>query len=295
MNFLPLSNPEPPPLIQQRLNGVAHVAQPSITAVVETITPESAKSYLRQRNELNRNVSKAAIVRYARDMSEGRWTITGEAIIFDNTGKLIDGHHRLTAAVEHGVTFQSLVIRGVEPDAATDIDGGRARTAAHMAHMRGVTDAVCKCAIVNLLLVHERHGLNAINTPEKQPTKAEVIDAMKALSDLDVCVIRARSVRKLMPKSAGGFCYHVFREQNQALADKFWEELGTGVALSVRNPVLSLRNALIDNATKKAKLRIEDIIAITFKSWTAYRDGKRLKGALSWRKSGSSAEPFPQI
>ena len=294
MNFLPLSKPEPPPVIKANGAIPVPVMQPGITTAIETITPEVAQAYLGSRNKRNRNICKAAAIKYARDMQEGRWTLTGQAIIFDRNGRLIDGHHRLTAAADHKATFQSLVIRGVEPVVVTDIDGGRARTAADMAQMAGVTDPALKAAIAAMIILHERHGVENLKYGEKQPTKAEIIAGLKQMPDLEICCTRARSVSKLMAGSIGGFCYNLFRQQDRAKADMFWDELETGANLTKQSPVLHLRNRLMENRKGKAKLPKLEIVALVFKAWIAYRQGQKVK-ALMWRTNGAAPEPFPQI
>lgn len=294
MNFLQPSQPEPPPVFKANGAIPVPVLQPGITSAIETITPELAKAYLSSRNKRNRNVRKSAAVKYARDMKEGRWTLTGQAIIFDRNGLLIDGHHRLTAAAEHGATFQSIVIRGVEPTVVTDIDGGRSRTASDMAQMDGVTDPALKSAIASMIILHERHGIENLKHGEKQPTKAEIVAGLRVMTDLDVCCSRARMTRKLLAGSIAGFCYHVFRQQHREKADLFWEELETGANLSKHSPALHLRNRLSEDRKGKAKLPKLEIIALMFKAWSAYRQGQKVK-TLMWRTNGASPEPFPQI
>lgn len=295
MNFLKQSAPAPPPII--KVNGpVPTRTESEITSNLELITPELAKAYLAFRNDQNRPISKAATIRHARDMKEGRWSVTGQGIIFDKTGKLVDGHHRLTAAVDHGVSFMSLVIRGVAADAITDIDGGRSRTAADMAHMNGVADATTMCSIMGIILVHERWGVKHMKEMDKAATKAEIVDALKVYPDIEICASRGRSAHKhkLMSKKAGGFCYWAFRKQNREMADKFWEELITGANLARGSAVLHLRRALLENASSKTKMRTEYVIALTFKAWQAYRDRKTVR-KLEWRGEGAAAEPFPEI
>lgn len=46
-------------------------------------------------------------------MKTGRWVLNGETICFDSNGVLRDGHHRLLAIIESGVTIEVLVVRGV--------------------------------------------------------------------------------------------------------------------------------------------------------------------------------------
>ena len=51
------------------------------------VTPEMATQWL-EKNENNRNLSQHRIARYAKDMKQGDWKITGDSIRFSKDGKL---------------------------------------------------------------------------------------------------------------------------------------------------------------------------------------------------------------
>ena len=68
-----------------------------ITAKVETITPDIAKTMLGE-NVNNRRISHDNVNMFAREMRNGEWRFNGEAIKFSKDGRLLDGQHRLLAA-----------------------------------------------------------------------------------------------------------------------------------------------------------------------------------------------------
>lgn len=80
---------------------------------IENITPEKAIEYLGH-NIINRGISPNTVLKYADDMKNGAWQLNGQAIIFNKSGRLIDGQHRLSAIVKSGVTVTMAVIRDVE-------------------------------------------------------------------------------------------------------------------------------------------------------------------------------------
>ncbi len=61
------------------------------------ITPGQSEEWLKNNNKHNRPLSRKDIERYAASMESGRWLLNGETIIFDNTGNLLNGQHRLVA------------------------------------------------------------------------------------------------------------------------------------------------------------------------------------------------------
>jgi hypothetical protein len=74
-----------------------------LTISLEMITPDMAADLLAV-NVSNRNVRQRRVDQYARDMQVGRWQPTGEPITISDTGKLLNGQHRLMAVVQAGVT-----------------------------------------------------------------------------------------------------------------------------------------------------------------------------------------------
>ena len=79
---------------------------------------------------------KSLIESYAEEMKVGTWdTSVAQTISIDSNGALVDGWHRLHAVEKAGVTLPFLVARGVDPDAFSNYDAGKARS---MAFRRGV-------------------------------------------------------------------------------------------------------------------------------------------------------------
>lgn len=107
-----------------------------MTFDVVTVTPEIAMAWL-DANLKNRKPSRGTVAKYARDMTNGAWRMTGDPIRFDRNKHLIDGQHRLMACVEAGVPFTSMVVYGLEPDDQTVIDTNKARTASDMFGLDG--------------------------------------------------------------------------------------------------------------------------------------------------------------
>jgi hypothetical protein len=61
-----------------------------------TITPQQAEQLLRRnRPGANRKVQLSTVQYYGHQMRAGEWPKTGQPLIFDEHGVLIDGQHRL--------------------------------------------------------------------------------------------------------------------------------------------------------------------------------------------------------
>lgn len=296
MNFLQQSLPEPPPLVGHA-NGHLRPMTTPIYAMVEVITPELAKRYLECKNTKNRNLREAAVSQMQKDMAEGRWELTGQPIIFDSNGRVIDGHHRLNAIANGSVAVPILVVRNARPEAVRRVDTGSSRTAANIAQMDGHTSAANQVALARYLLIHERAGIDKMNTPKNHPTKAECVDEISLRPTMLLSIHKSLLLKKRrwVAPTIAAFCHYQFYQQNAVLCDRFWDELtGSGAGLKDTNPVLHLRNRLADNAAAKAKLPTLEIIALFFRAWATYRAGKGMK-VLRWRSDGPRPEPFPTI
>lgn len=110
------------------------VTSKEIIAEIYEITPALAAQWL-ETSKGNRPINKERVVRYARAMKAGRWYVTDAGIGFDESGALINGHHRLLAIVEAGVTIRSLVVLGIEEAAKNHMDVGFSRTPGHILGM----------------------------------------------------------------------------------------------------------------------------------------------------------------
>lgn len=292
MNFLQTPKPEPPPVV--KANGLPQIPTAApIVSYVEHVTPEAAAVYLQSKNELNRNLSQSFIKALMADMAEGRWELTGQAIIFDVNGRLIDGHHRLTAVSRGTATVPMLIVRNAKPEAVRRIDTGVTRTAAHIAHMDGQASANQATTTMRLILIHERFGIDQLDHPPAHPTKSEIVDELRRHPAVLASVRKGQAVSKKRwcSTATAAFCHYYFHQQNPVACELFWTALaGDGSGLKATDPVLHLRNRLAGRAKADAKERVNAIIHWFFKAWVSYRDRKPMKQLRI-----NDGEKFPQI
>lgn len=87
-------------------------------------------------------------------MKAGKWQLNGETIVFDETGKLKDGQHRLAAIVSAKKAVRMTIITGVADD-VTIYDSGMTRSVRQIANAEGheitSTEAAVATAIVGRL------------------------------------------------------------------------------------------------------------------------------------------------
>ena len=278
---------QPPRKPTVKTNGI-HFSQ--VSAVVELITPKMAEAIWEKRNELNRNLMPSVVSKYARDMKEGRWGVSGQGIIFDRSGRLTDGHHRIQACIAAQVPFETLVVRGVEMEAVGIQDIGTVRSAANIAHMAGVESASGACSIARLLLIHRVAGFASLKNSSCQPTKPEVVRLTRECKELHDSVVVGQRLFRLLSPSLGGFLHFIFSESDAMRADEFFDKLHSGLNLTESCPVRILRERLQDDRSKRARLDSIYIAAVCIKAWNAFIVNRKV-GQLRW----ASDEPFPEV
>lgn len=101
-----------------------------------TITPEMAEIML-EKNIANRKVNQANVNRIAADMATGNYKVNGETIKISPNGEILDGQHRLLAAVKSGMTFKTYVVYNVERESIGTIDMGKGRSVADSLNVMG--------------------------------------------------------------------------------------------------------------------------------------------------------------
>jgi len=156
-----------------------------------TINSDIARQFLGY-NKHNRNVSRATVGAYARDMKQGNWLTTGDPIRFDVKGHMIDGQHRLEAIIEAGIELPFLVVYGLDEKARYALDMGRKRNPADMLALKGYTRVTRLSAAARWLHVlkfgKRRHRathaeiMRIVDKHPKLPESVERFDKSVALS-----------------------------------------------------------------------------------------------------------------
>lgn len=111
-------------------------------ALVMEITPSLAEKMLKT-SPGNRKLRGWYVDMLSQAMKRGEWRVTSQGIGFDAIGRLRDAHHRLTACVQSGVSFRSVVVLGMRADAYEVTDTGIVRTYSdRLDEDRAITDVL---------------------------------------------------------------------------------------------------------------------------------------------------------
>lgn len=240
-----------------------------VTTQVVDLTPELA-TVLLERNPKNRKISQTTVENFARDIEHAKWRLNGEPIIVSDDGQLNDGQHRCSAVIVAEMPITTTLVIGVHRDSRTTLDQGRARTVGDYLSMDGHINANELGSAASMVWQHELRGYLAAGGTGK-PTKGEIIEIV---DERPAIIESVHKVRVKGSSAYGGismlaFCHYTFlRAAGKEAADEFMEKLIGGAGLLVRDPILYLRNRLVN---ERGRLRPNDKAELIFRSWNAWR------------------------
>ena len=236
---------------------------------VRNVTPGEAEVILDTRNGSNRRLSSHVVKKYAREISEGRWSVHHQGIAFDEAGELVDGQHRLAAVVQAGIPAPFLVAYGVPRDSFSVMDVGKRRSAGDLIGANGNNIAAAVRIIRRL-------------TGEAAPGGSSHTDALAGNDQVLATLEEWPEVRAIYgdtdraARAYGGSTSVLVAVAAVALrtpfADRvepFLDGLRTGVGLAADDPRLLLRNRV---SSERAAMRGSRHMALTLvvKAWNAY-------------------------
>lgn len=256
------------------------------------ITPELAAIWL-ERNTKNRPKRLPIIKRYARDMKCRDWRLSGDTIKFDKNGALLDGQHRLMAAIESDCSFRSYVCFGLEPDVFINIDSHVKRKPSDFLAICGELNpkALSQAAVNALCYAQQKYA----DLGHSRFTNDEIFEFIERNPDIRASVgtgLRLKGIVK--PGLAAALHYYSLRS-NRKRAEVFWRGLIDGAGLSATSPIRILRERLIADrisSNRHEAVRSIDTAALIIKAFNAFTGNKPMT-CLKWNSRGKTAQPFP--
>lgn len=260
------------------------------TFAQETIvTPQLAAEWLKQ-NTMNRPLRTVVVQNYMADMVSGKWQANGETIKISADGKVLDGQHRLHAIIRAGVPIKMLVVGGLPNDSFKTIDTGMRRSAAQIVGLQGKQNATIQASIGRwLVLIAEKTGETG---SRGSVTTAEILESLDRhpLSHGIATMMAEKGIRGLLPSAAGAAFVMAAEKYGQDVVENFLREFKEGQGLKKGDPSYELRERMIQNSSRVAKLTTPAIVGITIKAIRAYALNKTV-GLLRW----SPNEEWPSV
>jgi len=254
------------------MNITSKTASSGISTAIEYIDSARAGKMLKESGG-NRNLKTAKINSLKRDMLSGNFVTNGESIIFDNAGRLIDGHHRLTACNTSGVAITSVVVRGVCSENRKTVDTGASRTVGDHLSLEGVKNANNLSAVVNILF-----SLSNGRPRSANPSATEVFDFVARYPDINAAATFAAT--KAYPRIGNilGAIYFVAMRTGEAQrAEAFKRVFSTGIPDYKGCPAHALRERMNNEAIRGKKSSLSETQRLAISAWEKFRLGKPAK------------------
>lgn len=244
------------------------------------IAPEFAAMILEQfaPEGTNRTLRRNHVASLAAQMADGKWNPnTHQGIAFRTDGVLADGQHRLAASVQAGVSFTVPVTYGQPEDVFFVLDDGARRSPADILQIGGATivDKALVASVARQLL-----GLGR-GSDDKRLTLEFVQRNTELLS---VATRYARSVtnqirKRVTPTPLATAIFLISRVADSNDVKRFVDCLASGADLSGGNPILTLRNALINKTIAHSYRHYDDanhvVAAAVVLAWNLWRSGRK--------------------
>jgi len=253
-----------------------------ITTKIVDITPTVAKDILAKNNH-NRPISSGTVSSYSRMMKDGKWNFNGENIIIAEDGSLLDGQHRLHAIINSSTTQKMVVVSGVERSAFSTIDIGKKRSVgdalATYDEKYRKSAAIIGAAVITIMQFDENYAFDE-KARGKKPSHDEVIDWVNKnrgiLRSVDL-VSHLHGAKKLVPYSALCAIHYLMSKRDINKCELYFNKLNSGENLKIGDPIMTLRNKLIEIRYAGGIFRTREVMPYLLKAWEAMRKEKTME------------------
>jgi len=256
---------------------------------VVLMTPDKAKKLL-EMNVCNRALRRKLVDKWAKSMKAGEWKLNGEAIKVSVRNELLDGQHRLTACVETGVSFQTLLVTGLPASVFSCLDVGAKRTGGDVLGMAGIANSTTVASAITVVTQLRSGGMVYDCSALSNDAMLQFVSDEPSI--VDACSFANSNRSKMMGRGLVGGMVHEFKTtRNGHLAEEFFLRIFDGIGLDKGSPIRVLREKIIASSLDgKAKLRKTTLAAFIIKAWNAYVANRSIS-VLKWLKD----EPYPRI
>jgi hypothetical protein len=253
------------------------------------ISPEMAeKILLRNPAGANRRAVLANIVYYAEQMARDDWPETGQPLIFDVNGDLLDGQHRLWACYLAGIPFATYVVnqRKPIPAAFAYIDNVKARTskdALATAGLNGLSGVTAQTVVIAQYYEADAYTADRKHKVPRLSPK-QVIDYVEAHPNIRRGVLlmageHASATAMITHRDVAAFAaVKILDLHDEYTLDQFMNDLGTeDEDFGPGSPILALQHVLKLNSVAKEPMQKHQVLAHVIKAFNALIAGEQVK------------------
>ena len=271
------------------------------------LTPNKAEKLLRTTKQ-NRSISKTNLKKLTGIWRRGNWKTNGSTIVVDANGNMQDGQHRCLFSIQEKVTFETVLVTGVNPRSFDTIDTGKTRSRGDTLSAVGIKYYNDVAAALNLLSQYRKWqkssskkiplGIYSTVLPDFQ--NSEVLQILKKEPGIEQAAAFACQTHKTggASRACVAFLYHIFSELTTVKdAETFLNAAIAGINSGGRKDPRNIAYQTISDAfmtsRAKGKPRANWTIAILTIAWNKWRSNKQIS-RLKWRETKeTSKESMP--
>lgn len=263
----------------------------TITLEFVDVGPELAEQWL-QLNDNNRNTKKGNLSKITRAMELDEFRFVGDPVRFDETGRLIDGQHRLIAIRRSGTSQTLLVMRGFHPEAQLYVDQGSGRLAGDQVKIAGVAERAGNdwASIARLALRWDAEDLTTNILVPSNPEIVAFCSEHQEEMQLAVSAAKAQYTRVKGRVPVAGATHFFAHQIDSQLCAEFFRKLASGEGLHAGDPVFALRDALLTRKGRDRLTVLEELV-LYVSAWNAKRAGRMVQ-RLQQPRMGLRPEAF---
>lgn len=243
-------------------------------AKIEMISPSYARQLLEQ-GISNRPISETAVLRYARDMADGKWQSNGQGIVLTESGMMLDGQHRMHAVIRADVTVGMLVVRGISQEHFSTLDSGRSRTLADVLSVDGFKNSN-QLAVVARMAYNYTVGNHLRDAPTKATLRDFVADHpyLAEMANYAISNSGKGPIRRLNTSLGAVLFLANSKHRFDPEVMEFQGGIASGSGLFAGDSRLSIREWMLNHASKGTTMVTADVIfSAVAKAWNAFSMG----------------------
>lgn len=240
------------------------------------VTPALAEGWLKL-NKHNRKFKPMKISHYARDMREGNWKYTGEALKFSTWGELIDGQNRLQAIIDAETTVSLPIVTGLDPSAQEVMDAGAPRNAGDTLAFRGYgypseLSAATRSHYMWKEMQNWKHCMSSSNS-ELMPTNAEIVRYVEDHPDLVTVAGEAKPIAQQLrlPIGSIGAAWYEFLQIDAEDTEEFFKRIHDIQTTGKGDPINTLVKRCQEMALRRERLLQSTGLFMIIRTWNAVR------------------------
>lgn len=245
------------------------------------ITPAKAAELL-QANVKNRRAKSPVVLKYAKDMLNGKWKEdTFELIKISKSGVILDGQHRLMAVIKSNVNVYFHIVDGLDDSIFDVLDTGSVRNASDVFKINQVKYSTTIPSIIAFYDLLSENKKGRSTQVHMRKTNAELLLEYNANPEKwdniarDSHTLYAQFGKILSTAFIGGFLAF-FSDIDKDDALSFINQLCSGK--NVENDTINfLRMKLVNEKVSVHKLNNTTKQAYVIKCWNAFRSKQNYK------------------